>query len=149
MIVRFLEEDLLKENKGRFVLFPIECDSVWSLYKKHEALLWETESTSMKADEDELPFLEDVSQLFIKVRMRYELQTWLCKEIVPDCLFFFLTPAGIHRSIGSPRRAAPGPPDGATDPRGPITGSTLFLGFPTDDGKYSHRVLRLLFKHSY
>ena len=30
-------EPILKENKNRFVLFPIEHDDIWSYYKKAEA----------------------------------------------------------------------------------------------------------------
>ena len=29
-------EPILKENKDRFVLFPIKHDKVWEMYKQHE-----------------------------------------------------------------------------------------------------------------
>jgi hypothetical protein len=38
-----LQEVLLKENKQRFVLFPIKYDSIWEMYKKHEASFWTAE----------------------------------------------------------------------------------------------------------
>ena len=34
------EELLLKENKSRFVLFPIKYDPMWRMYKKHVASVW-------------------------------------------------------------------------------------------------------------
>jgi ribonucleoside-diphosphate reductase subunit M2 len=41
------EEPLLKENKQRFVLFPIKYEAVWKMYKKHEASFWTAGSNCM------------------------------------------------------------------------------------------------------
>ena len=38
-----LEEPLLKENKNRFVLFPIKHDDIWAMYKQAEASFWTAE----------------------------------------------------------------------------------------------------------
>jgi hypothetical protein len=35
-----ITEQLLKENKDRFVLLPIKHADIWSMYKKHEASFW-------------------------------------------------------------------------------------------------------------
>jgi len=35
-----VQEPLLKENKNRFVLFPIEHDDIWQYYKKAEASIF-------------------------------------------------------------------------------------------------------------
>ena len=43
-------EPILKENKKRFVLFPIEHDDIWSFYKKAEASFWTAEEIDLAAD---------------------------------------------------------------------------------------------------
>jgi ribonucleoside-diphosphate reductase beta chain len=40
-------EPILKENPGRFVLFPIEHDDIWSFYKKCEASFWTAEEIDL------------------------------------------------------------------------------------------------------
>lgn len=37
------KETLLKENPGRFVLFPIRYETIWHFYKKAEASFWTAE----------------------------------------------------------------------------------------------------------
>lgn len=44
------EEPLLKDNPGRFVLFPIEHDDIWSFYKKSEASFWTAEEIDLHQD---------------------------------------------------------------------------------------------------
>lgn len=34
------KEPLLKENPGRFVIFPIQYDDIWRMYKKAVASFW-------------------------------------------------------------------------------------------------------------
>jgi ribonucleotide reductase beta subunit family protein with ferritin-like domain len=36
-------EPLLIENKNRFVLFPIQHDDIWQMYKQAEASFWTAE----------------------------------------------------------------------------------------------------------
>src|SRR5690348_15975710 len=43
-------EPLLEENKKRFVLFPINHQAVWNMYKKAEASFWTTEEIDLSAD---------------------------------------------------------------------------------------------------
>ncbi|MEY3420554.1 MAG: hypothetical protein RIR48_839 [Bacteroidota bacterium] len=43
-------EPLLTENPGRFVLFPIEHDDIWSFYKKCEASFWTAEEIDLHQD---------------------------------------------------------------------------------------------------
>ncbi|KAL7503419.1 hypothetical protein ACHAXN_001220 [Cyclotella atomus] len=49
---RFKEEPLLKDNPGRFVLFPIQDNevSIWQMYKKAEASFWTAEEIDLAAD---------------------------------------------------------------------------------------------------
>lgn len=43
-------EILLTENPGRFVLFPIQHDEVWKMYKKAQASFWTTEEIDLAPD---------------------------------------------------------------------------------------------------
>lgn len=44
------EEVLLKENKDRFVILPINYPKIWEQYKKHEASFWTAEEIDLSAD---------------------------------------------------------------------------------------------------
>ncbi|MEX0813391.1 MAG: ribonucleoside-diphosphate reductase small subunit [Chitinophagales bacterium] len=43
-------EPLLEESNSRFVLFPIEYDEIWNMYKKAEASFWTTEEIDLNPD---------------------------------------------------------------------------------------------------
>ncbi len=45
-----VEEPLLKENKDRFVLFPIKYDEIWKMYKKAQASFWTAEEIDLSSD---------------------------------------------------------------------------------------------------
>ena len=62
-----VEEPLLKENKDRFVLFPIEHDDIWNYYKKAEASFWTAEEIDLHQDlTDWENKLNDDEKYFIK-----------------------------------------------------------------------------------
>lgn len=44
------DEPILKENKDRFVLFPIRHKEIWEMYKKAEASFWTAEEIDLHAD---------------------------------------------------------------------------------------------------
>ncbi|QPG73754.1 Ribonucleotide-diphosphate reductase (RNR), small subunit [Brettanomyces nanus] len=50
--IRRLEKDepLLKENKHRFVMFPIQYEDIWQMYKKAEASFWTAEEIDLSKD---------------------------------------------------------------------------------------------------
>lgn len=48
--LKMVEEPLLKENKNRFVLFPIEHRDVWEFYKRAEASFWTAEEIDLSQD---------------------------------------------------------------------------------------------------
>lgn len=67
------EEPILKENKDRFVLFPIQHDDIWQFYKKQEASFWTAEEIDLSADlidwdtklnDDEKHFIKHVLAFF-------------------------------------------------------------------------------------
>lgn len=45
-----MTEKILKENKDRFVLFPIRHSEIWELYKKAEASFWTAEEVDLSHD---------------------------------------------------------------------------------------------------
>ncbi|MEL6557193.1 MAG: ribonucleoside-diphosphate reductase small subunit [Bacteroidota bacterium] len=61
-----LEEPILKENKDRFVLFPIQHDDIWQFYKKAEASFWTAEEIDLSQDLKDWANLSDGEKHFIK-----------------------------------------------------------------------------------
>lgn len=61
------QEPILKENPGRFVLFPIKYHDIWDFYKKSEASFWTAEEIDLAADLDDWENkLNDDERHFIK-----------------------------------------------------------------------------------
>jgi ribonucleoside-diphosphate reductase beta chain len=67
------EEPILRENKNRFVLFPIKHDDIWKFYKRAEASFWTAEEIDLSPDlidwenklnEDEKYFVKHVLAFF-------------------------------------------------------------------------------------
>ena len=52
-------EPLLQENPHRFVLFPIEHDDIWQMYKKAEASFWTAEEIDLTLDTNDWLALQD------------------------------------------------------------------------------------------
>ena len=61
-----IEEPILKENKNRFVLFPIEHDDIWSYYKKAEASFWTAEEIDLGQDIKDWETLTADEKHFVK-----------------------------------------------------------------------------------
>lgn len=68
-----MEEPILKENKDRFVLFPIKHNEIWEMYKKAEASFWTAEEIDLgpdladwehKLNADEKHFIKHVLAFF-------------------------------------------------------------------------------------
>lgn len=60
-------EPLLRENKDRFVLFPIQHHDIWEFYKKAEASFWTAEEIDLQQDiSDWNNKLNDDERYFIK-----------------------------------------------------------------------------------
>jgi len=58
-------EILLKENKDRFVILPINYPKVWGMYKKHEASFWTAEEIDLSGDAQDWVRLNDGERHFI------------------------------------------------------------------------------------
>ncbi|RTQ48510.1 ribonucleoside-diphosphate reductase [Hymenobacter gummosus] len=59
-------EPLLVENPNRFVLFPIQHDDVWQMYKKAEASFWTAEEIDLSQDQKDWESLNDNERHFIQ-----------------------------------------------------------------------------------
>ncbi|KAK1233699.1 Ribonucleotide-diphosphate reductase (RNR), small subunit [Marasmius sp. AFHP31] len=61
-----LPEPLLTESTRRFVLFPIQYDEIWAMYKKAEASFWTAEEIDLSNDlKDWKHSLNDQERFFI------------------------------------------------------------------------------------
>ena len=75
-----LEEPILKENKDRFVLFPIRQHEIWQYYKKAEASFWTAEEIDLSQDGKDWDAMSDGERHFIKhVLAFFRCQRWYCK----------------------------------------------------------------------
>src|SRR6266481_4884260 len=59
------QEPILKENKDRFVLFPIRHHDVWKYYKQAEASFWTAEEIDLSQDMKDWLALNDGERHFI------------------------------------------------------------------------------------
>ncbi len=61
-----MTEPLLKENKDRFVLFPIQQQEIWSMYKKAEASFWTAEEIDLSHDQKDWDKMAEGERHFVK-----------------------------------------------------------------------------------
>jgi len=59
------EELLLKENKDRFVILPINYPKIWEQYKRHEASFWTAEEIDLSSDAKDWAGMNDGERHFI------------------------------------------------------------------------------------
>ena len=59
-------EPLLTETKNRHVIFPIQYNDVWSMYKKHVSTYWTVEEIDFSKDGKDWETLSQDEQYFIK-----------------------------------------------------------------------------------
>jgi ribonucleoside-diphosphate reductase beta chain len=59
------DELLLRENKDRFVILPINYPKIWEMYKKHEASFWTAEEIDLSSDMKDWASLNDGERHFI------------------------------------------------------------------------------------
>src|SRR5690349_19334902 len=59
------EEPILRENKDRFVLFPIQQHNIWKFYKQAEASFWTAEEIDLEQDLKDWAKLNEAERHFI------------------------------------------------------------------------------------
>jgi len=60
------DEPLLKDNPSRFVILPIQYDSIWKMYKKAKASFWTAEEVDLGQDLKDWDKLKEEEKYFIK-----------------------------------------------------------------------------------
>lgn len=60
------QEPILVENKNRFVLFPLQNNKIWEMYKKHVASFWTAEEIDLSQDLIDWKKLNNDEKHFIK-----------------------------------------------------------------------------------
>lgn len=60
------EDPLLRANPRRFVMFPIQHNELWRMYKLHVASFWTAEEIDLKNDDEDWERLSGNEQHFIK-----------------------------------------------------------------------------------
>lgn len=61
-----MSEPLLNAESARYVLFPIEFDDIWFMYKQAEACFWTTEELEIERDVEDFKKLSAKEQHFVK-----------------------------------------------------------------------------------
>lgn len=64
-MTQVMDEPLLKESKNRFVLFPIQNDDMWKMYKQAEASFWTAEEIDLSPDLADWEKLNDGERHFV------------------------------------------------------------------------------------
>ena len=59
-------ERILKESNDRFVIFPIQYQDIWNLYKKALATFWTVEEVNLSKDKEDWNKLNENEKYFIK-----------------------------------------------------------------------------------
>ena len=62
-----MTEPILQESKDRYVMFPIQNDSIWNMYKKQIDCFWRVEEVDLSKDLNDWKQLNDDEQYFIKM----------------------------------------------------------------------------------
>jgi len=95
------DEPLLKENPKRFVLFPIQYNEIWQMYKKAEASFWTAEEVDLSKDtsdwekklnDDEKHFISHVLAFFAASDgiVNENLASRFCNEVqIPEARCFY------------------------------------------------------------
>ena len=65
------QEPLLTEDENRFVMFPIEHNDIWQMYKKSVDCFWRTEEIDMSKDLVHWNSLTDQEQFYIKMILAF------------------------------------------------------------------------------
>src|SRR3990170_5826379 len=70
MIIKFklklkMTESILVDNPNRFVLFPIQYDKIWKIYKQAQASIWTAEEIDMSSDIKDWETMTDNERHFI------------------------------------------------------------------------------------
>jgi len=92
-VVEASTEPLLRENKRRFVLFPIQYKEIWEHYKRHEKSFWRAEEIDLSQDERDWHKLSSDEQHFLKHVLAFfaaRYANFLCMSAITLSLFLVM-----------------------------------------------------------
>lgn len=95
-----MDEPLLRPNPGRFVIFPIKYDDIWTFYKKAEASFWTVEEVDLSKDMSDWERLKPEEQDFISHVLAFFaasdgivnenlVNRFSCEVQLPEARFFY------------------------------------------------------------
>ena len=64
-------EPLLEENPNRFVLFPLQYNDIWKMYKDQMACFWTADEIDLASDIKDWNKLTDNERHFIKMVLAF------------------------------------------------------------------------------
>ena len=64
-------EEILKEDDNRYVMFPIEHQDIWKMYKKQVDCFWRAEEIDLSQDTKDWKKLNDSEKHFIKMILAF------------------------------------------------------------------------------
>ena len=93
-------EPLLQENDARFVIFPIQYEYVWEMYKRAEASFWMTAKVDLGKDKPHWERLNEGEKYFTSHVLAFfagsdgivaeNLATRFCRDVqIPEARFFY------------------------------------------------------------
>ena len=93
-------EPLLRDNDSRFVIFPIQYEDVWKMYKKAEASFWTTAEVDLGKDKPHWESLNEGEKHFISHVLAFfagsdgivveNLAARFCRDVqIPEARFFY------------------------------------------------------------
>lgn len=93
-------EPLLKDNPRRFVIFPIQYQDIWQMYKKAEASFWTAEEVGGSSLARTPPPRRPAHALWVQVDLSKDLQHWESlkadeRYFISHVLAFFAASDGI------------------------------------------------------
>ena len=70
-VVRDKQEPLLNDTTDRYVMFPIQDDSIWKMYKKQIDCFWRAEEVDLSKDLSDWAKLTSNEQYFISMILAF------------------------------------------------------------------------------
>ena len=64
-------EPLLQDNPDRYVMFPIQDNDIWKMYKKQEDCFWRVEEIDFSKDQAHWDKMTDNERYFIKMVLAF------------------------------------------------------------------------------
>jgi ribonucleotide reductase beta subunit family protein with ferritin-like domain len=71
MAESMITEPILTEDENRYVMFPIQCNDVWDMYKRQVDCFWRAEEVDLSKDLNDWKKLNNDEQKFIKMVLAF------------------------------------------------------------------------------